>query len=336
MQSSSIPSKVQIPFANTGGKNTIPVASQTSTNAGGASFADGFPIATRTPLAAGGVPPSGQDMNGILNYITAIQQWQSAGGLFKFDGTFASAISGYPKGAALLSTNNLTLWRNYAEANSTDPDGASPANWIADQGGLSAVSAPTSSMTLTLGQLGSLIIFNGSTASQSLSLPAVASVPAGKGYWIQNVASVPVTIKGNGSEQIVTTGIGIGAKTANALVLGIGESTFIVSNQASWYEQQGVRAGSIAGVNLLAANGYRTNADGSIEQWGSLNSNSSGTATITYPIAFPNAVYTGYVTTASGGIYYGVDFDAALGLSSVTIRLSSNVQQLVYYRVFGK
>lgn len=39
----------------------------------------------RTPLVAGGVPPYGQDMTGILYTITIIQQWQSAGGSFKYD-----------------------------------------------------------------------------------------------------------------------------------------------------------------------------------------------------------------------------------------------------------
>jgi hypothetical protein len=56
----------------------IPVDSQIGINAGFASLNDGFPPLTMTPIAAGGVPPFGQDMNGILNQITEIQQWQQA------------------------------------------------------------------------------------------------------------------------------------------------------------------------------------------------------------------------------------------------------------------
>src|SRR5438067_2315087 len=117
MQSSAMPSKIQRPFADAGAQNTIPVAAQVSTDPALASYTDGFPPATRTSLAAGGKPPYGQDMNGILNAITAIQQWQSAGGLFKFDSAFSTAIGGYPKGAVLESSTGLTQWRNTVEGN---------------------------------------------------------------------------------------------------------------------------------------------------------------------------------------------------------------------------
>jgi len=80
MQSSNAPSKLVLPFASAGGKNTIPVASQIGIVAGKASLADGFPPLTRTPLSAGGVPPSGLDMNGILYEMSAVIRWANAGG----------------------------------------------------------------------------------------------------------------------------------------------------------------------------------------------------------------------------------------------------------------
>lgn len=135
MQSSNKPTKIQVPFANGAGagyKNSIPVASQISTSPGAASFTDGFPPATMMPLASGGVPPSGPDMNGILNAITAIQQWQSAGGKFAYDAAFATAIGGYPKGAILVNATNDGYWRNTAEGNMTNPDATdgSAAGWV--------------------------------------------------------------------------------------------------------------------------------------------------------------------------------------------------------------
>lgn len=204
------------------------------------------------------------------------------------------------------------------------------------QGNFSGISTPTASVTLTLTQLGSLSIFNGSTAGQTISFPAVATVPSGYGYWLQNVASVPVTIKANAAELIQVNGIGVGSTSANTLTLGIGESTFLVSNGSGWYEQQGVRAATIAGSNSIAANGWRKNADGTIEQWGSVVTNASGLATITYPIAFPTAAYSGSLTVASGGVYYAADFDATLGLSSVAIRMNAAIAQTVYFRIIGK
>lgn len=122
MQNSSAPGKIVAPFANSGGKTTIPVASQTGIEDGRASFTDGFPPLTRTPLSAGGVPPFGTDMNGILFAITALQQWQSAGGGYSFDAAFAASINGYPKGALLLKSDFSGFWQSTVEGNTSNPD----------------------------------------------------------------------------------------------------------------------------------------------------------------------------------------------------------------------
>lgn len=132
MQSSDIPSKFPIPFANAAGAGfirPIPEASQVGIQPGAASLTDGFPPLTMTPLSAGGVPPAGADFNGILNLITAVQQWQCAGGIFKYDSAFSTSISGYPKGCILSSSDGTKLWRSTVDNNTTDPDGASPSGW---------------------------------------------------------------------------------------------------------------------------------------------------------------------------------------------------------------
>lgn len=129
MQSSNIPPKIVKPFANAASGsyvNTIPVNSQTG---GRASLADGFPPVTFQPLDNGGVPPFGADMNGILKEITAIQQWQEAGGFFPYDAAFSTANGGYPKGAILLKATNLGLWQSTVENNTTNPD-TGGAGWI--------------------------------------------------------------------------------------------------------------------------------------------------------------------------------------------------------------
>lgn len=122
MQSSNQPEKISLPFATSGQKQPIPVASQIGIEDGRASYSDGFPPLTRTPLAAGGVPPFGTDMNGILNAITLIQQWQSAGGMFMFDAVFAAAIGGYAKGAFILKADASGFWQSTIESNTNNPD----------------------------------------------------------------------------------------------------------------------------------------------------------------------------------------------------------------------
>lgn len=122
MQSSNQPGKISLPFANSGAKQPIPVASQVGVEDGRASYTDGFPPLTRTPLAAGGKPPFGTDMNGILNAITAIQQWQSAGGMFMYDSAMSTSVGGYPKGAFILKADASGFWQSTAENNTSNPD----------------------------------------------------------------------------------------------------------------------------------------------------------------------------------------------------------------------
>lgn len=122
MQASNAPTKSAVPFANSGTKNTIPVASQIGITPGLASFTDGFPPLTMTPLVAGGVPPYGADFNGILNFLSAATRWAQAGGSYIYDAAFATAVGGYPKGALLVRSDLSGLWLNTVENNTANPD----------------------------------------------------------------------------------------------------------------------------------------------------------------------------------------------------------------------
>lgn len=134
MKAVDIPDKFPIVWgADAGGSyiRPIPEASQIGIEGGAASLTDGFPPLNFTPRSAGGVPPFGEDMNGILQQITAWSQWQNAGATVAFDAGFAADIDGYPAGAVLKSTQeNGLLWYNLEDDNSTDPDGATPSNWV--------------------------------------------------------------------------------------------------------------------------------------------------------------------------------------------------------------
>lgn len=129
MQANNAPAKIPLPFANSGTKNTIPTASQIAVTPGAASLTDGFPPLTRTPIAAGGVPPFGADMNGILFEISANTQWENAGGFYPYDATFSTAIGGYPKGAVLAKVANNGLWMSTVDNNTSNPD-TGGAGWV--------------------------------------------------------------------------------------------------------------------------------------------------------------------------------------------------------------
>ncbi|ELY3804618.1 tail fiber protein [Cronobacter sakazakii] len=133
MNSSDIPSRITKAFGVNGLKNAIPVDSSAATdNSGVATFDKGFPPITMQPLSAGGIPPSGKDMNGVLYSATLQQQWQNAGMTYPFSQDFSDAISGYPKGAIVPSSVYTGQWLNLSESNGTSPESPTGANtgWV--------------------------------------------------------------------------------------------------------------------------------------------------------------------------------------------------------------
>ncbi|WP_281083895.1 hypothetical protein [Klebsiella quasivariicola] len=127
MEKTATPDLIAVPFANNGVKNNIPVESQIDITDGAASFNDGFPPLTMTPVVSGGVPPFGQDFNGILNAITSSIRWACAGGLYSYNSDFATSIGGYPAGAMLLGSDTSSLWMNISDNNTGDIGGG---NWM--------------------------------------------------------------------------------------------------------------------------------------------------------------------------------------------------------------
>lgn len=127
MQSSDLPTRFQIPFANNAGAGfvrSVPVASQIGITNGAASLTDGFPPLTFQPVGSGGVPPFGADMNGILRQSTQWNQWQAAGGAFvPWNSDFSTAIGGYFAGAVVASAAvSGLLWLCLVDNNTSNPD----------------------------------------------------------------------------------------------------------------------------------------------------------------------------------------------------------------------
>lgn len=129
MQTADIPAKIPSPFGELASSGFIqnPVPSIT-TVPGRASWQIGFPPLTMEPIASGGIPPFGQDMNGILFGISAWTVWMNAGGPVAYDSAFSTIIGGYPKGALLFSADNLGWWLSITDNNVTNPDAAG-AGW---------------------------------------------------------------------------------------------------------------------------------------------------------------------------------------------------------------
>ena len=234
MQSTNIPTKIPIPFANSASstyKTTIPQASQIGIANGRASLTDGFPPLTFQAISSGGIPPFGADFNGILYEITAIQQWQQAGGMFLYDSSFSTTISGYPRGSVLQSSSLNGLWISSAENNTTNPD-TGGAGWtsLAFEGSQS-ISVTSADVTLT--QLQSaypvLIISGAQTAARNLIFPAIV------GEWI---------VQNNTTGAFTLT-----AKTASGtgVTLTQGQSTYVYGDGTNIYFADSAKVASFNG-----------------------------------------------------------------------------------------
>lgn len=91
----STPNQITVPFATSGLKNAIPAAANPVT--GNAGYDAGFPATNMTPKEAGGIPPFGQDFNGILFDITTALQFIEAGGVFPYSSSFATTAGGFAR-----------------------------------------------------------------------------------------------------------------------------------------------------------------------------------------------------------------------------------------------
>lgn len=168
LAAAAAPTKIQIPFANSAGGayvRTVPIASQIGIQNGAASYTDGFPPLNFTPVNAGGVPPFGQDMNGVLRDVSAHARWWAAGGPVRYDSAYQTAIGGYPGGAIVQSaTVTGKLWYSNVDNNMTNPD-TGGAGWAVP---LNTVYAPLTG-TGASGTWGINITGNAATANNAAS-----------------------------------------------------------------------------------------------------------------------------------------------------------------------
>jgi hypothetical protein len=176
MDAADIPTKFPIPFADSAGGGFTRAIPTAPAGSGEANLEEGFPPVCFTPLSGGGVPPAGQDFNGILNQVTAWNRWQAAGGTALYDGTFSTDIGGYPAGCILRSTTAGYYWVNLVDDNTTNPDSGGT--------GWQALVAPDSVANTQLAQMptltakaniGTASVVTASIASQTMTVTAVAS-----------------------------------------------------------------------------------------------------------------------------------------------------------------
>lgn len=131
MKASDIPTKIPVPFASSADPSlieAIPIPSQVGITPGRASFTTGFVQANFVPPGAGGTPPLGKDFNGLHLQETQWLRWICAGATVPYDGTFQTAIGGYPAGGT-VSVNGVLL-QSIIDDNMNDPTSGTPTGWV--------------------------------------------------------------------------------------------------------------------------------------------------------------------------------------------------------------
>ncbi len=322
MLRADIPTRFPIPWADTAVApyvHEVPQASQQSITAGAASLEDGFPPANFTPISAGGTPPFGNDMNGILQQTTQQSQWNQAGAPAIYNSSFATSIGGYPKGALLSSElYDGYLWLCTTDATSTDPDGGTPdvplTGWtaVALQGGSLTTGAWT--WRPTDEDVPGWVKANGGTLSKAGSggtLLASAQAAALFGWFWRKFSDTICPVSG-------------GRGATSAADFAAGKTITVMSLRGTGIVGMDTMAGG-ATTNLTGVpvtNGAATTAGSLLgENLHSLTANENGPHTHVVP-----AINVGGSTLAPGAIPYngsgGTSGSSGLGTAHNTVGLS--------------
>lgn len=116
------PKAMTTPWGKNGLKNEIPEKRTPTSTYGSASYDTGFPSETMTPIASGGKPPSGKDMNGVLFDLSEHIVYQSAGNRYRFDAEWVQKTGGYAKGAVVMNDAGDTEYVSLVDNNTSNPN----------------------------------------------------------------------------------------------------------------------------------------------------------------------------------------------------------------------
>lgn len=145
--------------------------SPTGTNA--ASIQGGFPPITMTNEQAGGEPPLGQDMNGLMFLVSSHTLYVESGQLYPYSSALSTAIGGYALGTILGMADGTGIWMSIVNNNTSNPD-TGGAGWIAIASyGMVSVPVTTGTVVLTTAQYKrSIIQITGTlTGNVTIQLP---------------------------------------------------------------------------------------------------------------------------------------------------------------------
>jgi hypothetical protein len=346
----TIPTPITRPFAETAGASFIeyPIPDVTADPAR-ADFQSGFKPQSMTPIVAGGTPPYGQDVNGILKQLSESALMSTAGQLWPYNATVATAIGGYAKGAVLSMADGTGFWISLVTANTDDPDAGS-SQWAPlyryDGEPITGLTGGIVPVTFLQARSRMLVLTGTLVANLQLELPNLIQ------EWLVVNATTGLfttTLRTSGGTGVV---IPQGGYSNAVQVYGNGVDIFYSANPISIAASVAPTNNSIPqrdgtgflyankfddltnmvntfGARALAASGYYTLPGGFKIQWGTFLANADGTTTVAYPVAFTTfarPVCSGGVTSGNVQDNWPAVLDTTLTNFRVINRLGSLVQ----------
>ena len=197
MEFFTVPNPIFIPmeFAKNGIKNVIQKVRQSGQDAQDMTWNDGTPPITLTKLEDGGLPPKGQDYNGVLNAISSHTVFGQNGGRYKWDPQVVIEFGGYPKDAIVQSSDGTREYISLIDNNQINPDSSTTGTWsiYAGQGSVPLATSTTTGITKVLNILNSTDVGSalsaamGRALSQAIDLKLNISNALGFGQSWQNM-----------------------------------------------------------------------------------------------------------------------------------------------------
>ena len=159
-----------------GGNITAPMPQTQPGTANAASIDVAFPAITMQAEQAGGLPPLGQDMNGMLFLISSHTMWVQCGQLYLFDSDLATAIGGYLQGSILGMADGSGIWLCVnPDGSSNNPDTTSTTDWVPlysyGYASITGLTGGTYTVTNAQSKKGVLVLSGTLAANQVVQLP---------------------------------------------------------------------------------------------------------------------------------------------------------------------
>lgn len=121
---------IPMEFAKNGTKNVIQKVRQVGQDAQDMTWNDGSPNITLTAKEDGGLPPKGQDYNGVLNAISSHAVFGEKGGRYKWNPEVIAEFGGYPMDAIIQADDGSCEFKSIVSPNTVNPNESLANSWI--------------------------------------------------------------------------------------------------------------------------------------------------------------------------------------------------------------